>query len=352
IGSCDKNTQQCNSSCTCEIKSPPQPVCGNNKKEGTEQCDGTDIGSCDKNTQQCNSSCTCETLSSCTIECNGGIVTFSRGSKKNKPENDPIVGDCGLYAGEPGSNGGPKGINGKSNKLIYGIRDRIDSQLLKWSHTPGIGTYYFTCLFPDGKRCTTSTVTLTRGANNKLSCQKNSLEGEGENSSSSQGGSSHIQNTQNTVQSVGINAYIPGYNYTTPGPITINNIPFITRGNESSTVVTVFTNTPNVYIPTVSILNNTATITTTSNTITNTDPSTQLLSNNKSIKCSDYKRDLNNDKVLDNTDYESAHSLIGGFIATLKKLNTNYIYLDFNKNNILDLSDVTTYTIMIDECSR
>lgn len=46
---------QCQTNCTCTCPGPGA-VCGNNIREGTEQCDGTDDGACPG---LCQADCTC-----------------------------------------------------------------------------------------------------------------------------------------------------------------------------------------------------------------------------------------------------------------------------------------------------
>ncbi|MBI5227019.1 hypothetical protein HY988_00390 [Candidatus Micrarchaeota archaeon] len=52
-------TNECTSDSQCKPEAPP-PVCGNNRKEGTEQCDGTDLSGC-SNGQTCSNQCQCLT---------------------------------------------------------------------------------------------------------------------------------------------------------------------------------------------------------------------------------------------------------------------------------------------------
>ena len=83
IGICG-STQICSTSCTCR-NSGASSVCGNNVKEGAEQCDGSDRSSC-TSAQICNANCACQTVQQ-TAVCGNSV-------KEGSEECDGTSGSC------------------------------------------------------------------------------------------------------------------------------------------------------------------------------------------------------------------------------------------------------------------
>ncbi len=112
-GVCDWGHQVCFqedgpgvSECTADSQCVPPQVCGNNVREGSEQCDGTDKGTCGPR-EYCTSGCTCAPIPTHAVcDYGHGVCTIVDGVGTSECGSDadctPPVVDCNSYCSSIG----------------------------------------------------------------------------------------------------------------------------------------------------------------------------------------------------------------------------------------------------------